>query len=557
MRLMDRFKNTDITNNLANTGDSGNNQIIMKNVALVGAGYWGKNLARVLGELGRLRTICDTDEAVAGPIAARQGAGWVDDLGAVLEDSEIAAIVIATPAITHFEIASNALSAGKDVYVEKPLALSDRDARRLCEVAREHRRILMVGHLLQYHPAYLKLRELVDAGQLGRLQYIYSHRLNFGKIRTEENILWSFAPHDISMILGLANAMPIRVDATGHCYLHGQNPDISTTHLEFPNGLKAHIFVSWLHPYKEQKLVVVGDRGMAVFDDTCPLEEKLVLYPHSVLWKGGQPEPKKGDAEPVPLEDVEPLRSEIEHFLECIETRAVPRTDGEEGARVLSVLNAAKISVDAKAKVSNDRQRSQASDHPSAMIHESAHVDDDVTIGAGTRIWHFVHVLGNTRIGRDCVLGQGVMAGPNVVIGNNVKIQNNVAIYDGVTLEDDVFCGPSCVFTNVLTPRAEVERKNEFLLTRVGRGATIGANATIVCGNEIGHHAMVGAGAVVTRPVHPHALVVGNPARQIGWMSAAGERLGDNLVCPRTGDRYKLGAKGQLEALASAEGLGD
>lgn len=165
----------------------------MKNVALVGAGYWGKNLARVLGELGRLRVICDTNEAVAGPIAEKNGAVLVDELNAVLEDPEIKAVVVATPAITHFEIASNILAAGKDAYVEKPLALDDRDARRLCALAKQHDRILMVGHLLQYHPGYLKLRELVEEGRLGRLQYIYSHRLNFGKIRTEENILWSFA----------------------------------------------------------------------------------------------------------------------------------------------------------------------------------------------------------------------------------------------------------------------------------------------------------------------------------------------------------------------------
>lgn len=522
----------------------------MKNVALVGAGYWGKNLARVLGELGRLRTICDTNEAVAGPIAEKNGAALVDDLGAVLDDPEIAAIVVATPAITHFEIASNALAAGKDVYVEKPLALDDRDASRLCALANEHDRILMVGHLLQYHPAYLKLLELVDAGRLGRLQYIYSHRLNFGKIRTEENILWSFAPHDISMILGLAQAMPSRVDATGHSYLHGQNPDITTTHLEFASGLKAHVFVSWLHPYKEQKLVVVGDGGMAVFDDTRPLAEKLVLYSHSVTWKGGQPEPNRADAEPIALPDHEPLRNEMEHFLACLETRTAPRTDGEEGTRVLSVLNAAQKAVDARAPETVAHPRSAHRDHPGVMIHPTAEVDEGVTLGAGTRIWHFVHVLGNTKIGNDCVLGQGVMAGPNVEIGNNVKIQNNVAIYDGVTLEDGVFCGPSCVFTNVLTPRSEVERKDEFLPTRVGAAATIGANATIVCGNEIGHHAMVGAGSVVTKPVPPHALVVGNPARQLGWVSAAGERLGDDLVCPRTGERYELDGEGQLRPKA-------
>lgn len=172
------------------------------------------------------------------------------------------------------------------------------------------------------------------------------------------------------------------------------------------------------------------------------------------------------------------------------------------------------------------------------FIHESAYVDPPVEIGAGTKIWHFVHVLPNTRIGERCVLGQNVMAGPDVVIGDGCKIQNNVALYRGVVLEQDVFCGPSCVFTNVLTPRAHIERKSEFVETRVGRGATIGANATIVCGNRLGAYCMIAAGAVVTRDVPDHALVAGLPARAIGWVSRAGERLGDDLVCPRTGERY-------------------
>ena len=175
---------------------------------------------------------------------------------------------------------------------------------------------------------------------------------------------------------------------------------------------------------------------------------------------------------------------------------------------------------------------------PPASIHESAYVDQPSEIGAGTRVWHFAHVLPNTRIGEDCVLGQNVVVGPNVRIGDRCKIQNNVSIYEGVELADGVFCGPSCVFTNVLTPRAEVERKHEFAPTPVGRGATIGANATIVCGHRIGAYAMVAAGAVVTRDVPDFALVAGVPARRIGWVSRSGDLLGDSLVCRRTGEAY-------------------
>jgi len=181
------------------------------------------------------------------------------------------------------------------------------------------------------------------------------------------------------------------------------------------------------------------------------------------------------------------------------------------------------------------------------FVHETALVDDGATIGTGSKIWHFVHVLPGSRIGKNCVLGQNVMAGPDVMIGNGCKIQNNVAIYKGVTLEDDVFCGPSCVFTNVLTPRAFVERKDEFAPTLVRRGATIGANATIVCGVTIGRYAMIGAGAVVTKNVPDHALVVGNPAHFIGWVSHTGERLNSDLVCPRTGMLYQETENGLVE----------
>lgn len=178
------------------------------------------------------------------------------------------------------------------------------------------------------------------------------------------------------------------------------------------------------------------------------------------------------------------------------------------------------------------------------FVHSSSILDADVKIGANTNIWHFCHVLSHSVIGERCVLGQNVMAGPHVTIGNGCKIQNNVSLYNGVTLEDDVFCGPSCVFTNVLTPRAFIERKDEFLPTLVRTGASIGANSTIICGTTIGRFAMIGAGAVVTHDVLDHQLIVGSPARPIGWVSRAGDRLGADLICPRTGEKYSEAATG-------------
>jgi UDP-2-acetamido-3-amino-2,3-dideoxy-glucuronate N-acetyltransferase len=230
-----------------------------------------------------------------------------------------------------------ALHAGKDVFVEKPLCLSVDQGKTLVELARERGRILMVGHLLWYHPAILKLKELIDTGELGRIQYIYSNRLNLGKIRREENILWSFAPHDISVILGLLGEMPTSVLAQGGNYLHEQIADTTVTLLSFPSGVKAHIFVSWLHPFKEQKLIVVGDQKMAVFDD-MEKKDKLLLYSHSIKWKSQIPVANRAEAQPVEVGTEEPLREECAHFLDSIRTRRRPRTDGEEGLRVLSVL---------------------------------------------------------------------------------------------------------------------------------------------------------------------------------------------------------------------------
>ena len=174
------------------------------------------------------------------------------------------------------------------------------------------------------------------------------------------------------------------------------------------------------------------------------------------------------------------------------------------------------------------------------MIHESSYVDDNVSIGSGTKIWHFSHIMTNTSIGNNCSFGQNVVAGPNVVIGNNVKVQNNVSIYDGVTIEDDVFCGPSCVFTNVNNPRSEIIRKDEYLKTLVKKGASIGANATIVCGSTLGEYCFIAAGATVTKDVPSYALMAGTPAKRIGWMSKSGGKLTDDLICPINGDRYQL-----------------
>jgi len=513
-------------------------------IAIIGTGYWGKNLIRNFHALGALHTICDTNTDTLQSIADQYpGIQTTTSYTEILSNPEIKGVVISTPAVTHATLAREAILAGKDVYVEKPLCLVEKDGVELNKLARDNRCILMVGHLLWYHPVVLKLKELIDKGELGRIQYIYSNRLNLGKLRREENVLWSFAPHDISVIIGLTNEMPVSIRAQGGNFLHEEIADTTMTLLNFASGIRAHIFVSWLHPFKEQKLVVVGERKMAVFDDTVAWEEKLKIYPHSIEWNKNIPVAHKAEGSCVEVDKDEPLRAECDHFIDCIKTRKTPRTDGNEGLRVLRILNSCQKSLELERKIMLDEVSQEKTPH---FAHETAIIDENVKIGAGTRIWHFSHLLSGTVIGKKCNIGQNVVIGPNVVIGNGCKIQNNVSVYEGVTLESDVFCGPSMVFTNVMNPRSAISRKNEYCTTLVRKGASLGANCTIVGGIVIGEHAFIGAGTVVLRDVPAFALMVGNPARQIGWMSMHGERLdlpmenNGEAVCPHTGDVYRL-----------------
>lgn len=509
----------------------------MTNIAVIGAGYWGKNLVRNFVQLEALHTICDADEDRLKQMEEDYPqVNKVMAFADVLKNDEIDAVAISTPAELHYQLTKEALLAGKDVFCEKPLALTVEEGVKLTTLAQESKKILMVGHLLEYHPAVLKLKELVAKGELGKINYIYSSRLNLGKIRREENILWSFAPHDISVILLLLNEMPINVSAHGGNYLHSQIADITVTNLNFNSGVQSHIFVSWLHPYKEQKLIVIGDKKIAVFDDVSK-ENKLLLYPHKIDWIDRVPVPKKEDAEKVDFEIKEPLREECLHFLDCIKTRQTPRTDGNNGVRVLQVLQASQLSLENNGMVVGIKE-AKAQKY---FVHPTATIDALCKIGDGTKIWHYSHIMTGAEIGENCNLGQNVVVSSDVVIGNNVKIQNNVSIYTGVTLEDDVFCGPSMVFTNVTTPRSHISRKHEYKKTLVQKGATIGANATIICGVTIGSYAFIGAGAVVTRDVSPHCLVVGNPAKGVGWICRCGEKLNfieEIAECNRCGDKY-------------------
>jgi UDP-2-acetamido-3-amino-2,3-dideoxy-glucuronate N-acetyltransferase len=312
-----------------------------KLIGIIGLGYWGKNLLRNLIELEVLGVACDSDlKTIEARKKEHPQVRYTSEYEEVFNDKSIDAVIIATPAVTHHELVKAALLKGKDVFVEKPLALTVSEGRELEELARANNRILMVGHILQYHPAIIKLKEMINLGELGKIQYIYSNRLNIGKLRTEENILWSFAPHDISVILMLLNDEPVDVYASGGSYITSGVADITVTTLEFKGSIKGHIFVSWLHPYKEQRLIVVGSKAMAVFDDIS--EEKLFIYPHGIDWINGRiPVAHKAEYSVVAIDKKEPLKEELIHFMECIEHRRKPKTDAQEGLRVLRVLERA------------------------------------------------------------------------------------------------------------------------------------------------------------------------------------------------------------------------
>ena len=512
----------------------------MKNIAVVGSGYWGKNLVRNFYELGVLHTICDSNPSTLSTFKEKYPEVEVESLFQnVLQNQAIDAVVIATPAETHFKMAKMTLLANKHVFVEKPLALYVNEAEELHQLALSQNLKLMIGHILLYHPAIIKLKEIINSGELGKINYVYSNRLNLGKIRSEENILWSFAPHDISAMLFLLDEMPCQVMAQGGNYLNQDITDVTMTMLSFKSGVKGHIFVSWLHPDKEQKLIIVGDKKMALFDDTLA-QGKLQIHDKGVDWINRQPVPRKNGITLVPLDNSEPLKAECEHFLHSITSDSTPKSDGNNGIKVLKVLNACQDSL----KQHGATVDLNGSNHSKPFFsHETAIVDKSCLVGDGTRIWHFSHVMPGAQIGNNCNIGQNVVLSPDVKIGNNVKIQNNVSVYSGVILEDNVFCGPSMVFTNVSNPRSHISRKHEFQNTLVKKGATIGANSTIVCGNTIGKYAFIGAGAVVTKDVPNHALVLGNPARISGWVCECCNRLyfhNDVSTCSSCNKQYKM-----------------
>ena len=317
----------------------------MKNIAVVGCGYWGKNLVRNFYELGALTAVCDPVETVAKKFSEQYSVPsktWEE----ILKDKTIQGVVLAVPAVLHAKLCCEAIESGKDVYVEKPLSLTEEEGLQIKRTLDASSQILLVGHLLQYHPAVVKIKELVKSGVLGDLKYIRSHRFNMGKIRNEENVLWSFAPHDFSVIHSIANSPLKTIQSHGQYLFNDGIADRVEVAMAFESGVHAEVCVSWVHPFKEQKLVVGGTKGMLVFDDTLPLEQKLKLYKHNYSRNGKNIVTEKAEPEIVVLDPIEPLKAECQHFMDCIKDRQQPRTDINEGMAVVRMLQLAQKGLD-------------------------------------------------------------------------------------------------------------------------------------------------------------------------------------------------------------------
>ena len=515
-----------------------------KKICVVGAGRWGKNHIKTLHELDFLAGIVEADSDTRNLFKEKYpGVKTFSTIRDAVE-KDFDGFTVATPAETHYKIAEFIITRKKHVLVEKPLTLKASEARRLKELAEENNVNLMVGHLLLFHPAIRKIKELIQKGKIGKLEYIYSNRLNLGTVRTEENILWSFAPHDISIFQYFIGSLPVEVISRGGAFLQPHIHDSSMTVLTYPDNIVGHIYVSWLHPFKEHRMVVIGSKGMFSYEDSSE-DKNILFYEKGIDWIQGEPIKRDGPTEVLPYEKNMPLTEELKYFAAHTNGDSIRIADAQNGAEVLEILEKASESLltgeGGRSEVNGQRSEVGGQDF---FSHETAVIDSDCNIGKGTKIWHFSHILSGSKIGENCNIGQNVVAGPDVSIGKGCKIQNNVSVFKGVTLEDGVFCGPSMVFTNIYNPRAEIRKMDQVRPTLVKHGATLGANCTIVCGTTIGRYAFIGAGAIVTRNVPDHALMLGNPARRVGWMCQCGERLTDDLDCPVCGKKYEKQARG-------------
>lgn len=451
----------------------------MRKLGLIGCGRWGKNLVREFHKLGILHIICDIQNLDYNiPITQ----DWNYFL------NEIDMVCISLPAELHYEYTKKALLAHKDVFVEKPMTLNINQAQELVQLAHNNQCILMVGHLLQYHPAIQKIKEYLP--KLGKVINITSNRKSWGTIREQENVLWSFAPHDLSIILSLVSGNIHQIVASGKSR---KVYDIVNTSFYLDN-IYVNINVSWLHPFKEQKLTIIGEQGSLIFDD---VQKTLIFFKDNIN-------------ENIEFDKTSPLELECQHFIECCETRQQPITNGLEGLYVLQIID--KI----QQKLNNIQPK----------LNHQGIIDKGAIIGNNCRIWHHSHLTNTCQIGDNCSIGQNCyVAG---ILGQGCKLQNNVNIYLGVKCGNYVFFGPNSTTTNDLNPRAQYSKNGNYIETIIEDQVSIGANVVIRCGITLKKGCFIGCGSVVVKDCDEYGIYVGNPAKKIGIMDEYGNKILNN-----------------------------
>ncbi len=506
-------------------------------IGVIGCGHWGRELVRKFDSLGVLKTLCDADSnKLAWYREHYPNLLITTSYDELLADNSIDGVVIAHSFDNHCDLARRALAAGKHVYLEKPLVVSEEEKKELLAIAKEHGRILVVGKVLRNHSPFTLLKEIVAKGELGTLKYIYSSRLSTGEIGEDESILWSFSPHDISMILDLAGQMPEFVAATGPNYFHRKVADLTSSYLQFPSGLRAHIFVSWLHSEKEQKLVLVGDKKIAVFQDKKTPFQKLYIYPHQISWESNTPVPQKAKADIITIDPDELLLNDCQRFLREITGKGGEVKIEDQGENILRVLNASQLSINQEGKkiylsrgINYDNLKMPSPVFNS--LHMEDMVDEIITFADDEHMARNAEKRGNPHLHCDGQAGyKGTMRSVlpfNHLTrdGRGCKIRNNISIYKDLVLESEVFCRSSQEYSPVSIQQSATRQMADKPLTVIKKGATLGANCTIARGSTVGEYAYIGAGAVVLEDVPPHALVVGNPARIKGWVCRCGNRL--------------------------------
>lgn len=496
-------------------------------LAVVGLGARGQATAEAARSAGALAAICDVDPVVLVDTARALGEVRVDaDYLRLLQAGDINAVALCSPPETWDGMVEAALRAGKDVYLDAPLVLPLAHGRRLLERVAEGRRVLMSGPVLRFAPVVEHLLATVRSGRLGPLRYLHGRHFKTGSTAAEPPSDAGLSVTLSHLVVELVDASPGRVLTRATAWRSARHPDVTETLLDVPGGPRVLLHAASADAFGPAfELEVVGELGAARLwrapDDRLHLT--LTMF---------APDGEPTDV-PPPSMGTEARAASLRHFFEAVATRR-PSLQGPDGLLALwRLVSAAQRSLDAGAEVLfGDAPPAAPQSAPSAptlapgvYLHPTVQMDGPCEIGEGTKIWHFSKLLGPLTIGRQCSFGQNVVIERHVTIGDNVKVQNNVSIYSGVILEDDVFCGPSMVFTNIGTPRSHYPRKGQYTTTRVRRGASIGANATVVCGHTLGQYCFVGAGAVVTRDVPDFALVYGNPARVMGFTCYCGARL--------------------------------